>query len=295
MNAEEKKALFAIPLILLVAAGFTFAGSNGTILSGSRGLHPFAVAVGIAFLLQWIAFVPAFAFQTERYFDLIGSVSYVTVALFVYFAAESQGPRSGLILAMVLIWAIRLGGFLFSRIHKTGKDGRFDAMKPSAIRFGAAWTLQGLWIVFTAAAALAAIGSPRAQAVDAYAVVGGLIWLAGFSFEAIADWQKSRFKSDPKNKGSFISSGLWSISRHPNYFGEIALWLGVAIVAVPALEGWQYATLLSPMFVAILLCKVSGIPLLENRADDQWGGQESYEAYKRSTPVLIPRLGKKRS
>lgn len=287
--------MLAIPFILLVAVGFAFAGSNGSLLSYSGSPHPFVVAVGIAFLIQWVAFIPAFAFQTERYFDLVGSVSYVTVALFAFFAAESQGARSALVLAMVLIWAIRLGGFLFSRIHKTGKDGRFDAMKPSAIRFGAAWTLQGLWIVFTAAAALAAIGSPRSQAIDAYAIAGGLVWLAGFSFEAVADWQKSRFKSDPENKERFIRSGLWSVSRHPNYFGEIALWLGVAVVAYPALQGWQYATLLSPVFVAILLCRVSGIPLLEKRADDKWGGQEAYEAYKRETPVLLPRLRGNRS
>ena len=106
----------------------------------------------------------------------------------------------------------------------------------------------------------------------------------------MADQQKARFSSDPANKGKFISTGLWSKSRHPNYFGEILLWIGVATVAVPALEGWQRVALISPLFVTLLLTKVSGVPLLEKKSDSKWGGQEDYEAYKKATPVLIPKL-----
>ncbi|MDQ8200748.1 DUF1295 domain-containing protein [Pelagicoccus enzymogenes] len=290
MNKEEKSSLLGIPLILLVGLAFALAGSNGSLQTSSGEFHPFAIAVGIAFALQWLAFVPAFIWQTERYFDLVGSLSYISVTLLAYLTAASQGPRSTLLLALILIWAGRLGWFLFSRIHKSGKDGRFDAMKPSFIRFGAAWTLQGLWITFTAAAGLASIASPRAPELDGFAIAGGLVWLAGFSVEAIADWQKKRFKSDPKNEGRFIQEGLWSRSRHPNYFGEIVLWSGIALIAFPSLEGWEHGTLLSPVFVAILLCKVSGIPLLEERSDKKWGGQEDYENYKRNTPMLVPKL-----
>lgn len=290
MNKEEKSSLLGIPLILLVGLAFALAGSNGNLQTSSGEFHPFAIAVGIAFALQWLAFVPAYIWQTERYFDLVGSLSYISVTLLAYLTATSQGPRSTLLLALILIWAGRLGWFLFSRIHKSGKDGRFDAMKPSFIRFGAAWTLQGLWITFTAAAGLASIASPRAPELDGFAIAGGLVWLAGFSVEAIADWQKKRFKSDPKNEGQFIQEGLWSRSRHPNYFGEILLWSGIALIAFPSLEGWEHGTLLSPVFVAILLCKVSGIPLLEERSDRKWGGQEDYENYKRNTPVLVPKL-----
>ncbi len=290
MNKEEKTALLGIPLILLLGFGFALAGSNGALAQTDGSLHPFALAVGIAFVLQWLAFIPAYVFQTERYFDLVGSLTYVTVALIAFLGAANQGPRSAVLLAMVLAWAARLGCFLFNRIHKSGKDGRFDEMKPSFIRFGAAWTLQGLWVTFTAAAALAAIASQRSPQIDAYVLLGGLVWLAGYLLEAVADWQKSRFKSDASNKEQFIRNGLWARSRHPNYFGEIVLWTGVAIVAFPELEGWENATLLSPVLVAILLCKVSGIPLLEDRADKKWGGREDYEAYKRDTPVLVPKL-----
>jgi len=99
-----------------------------------------------------------------------------------------------------------------------------------------------------------------------------------------------KFKMDESNNGKFISSGLWSLSRHPNYFGEIMIWLGVAIIAFPVLSGYQYFALSSPVFVYLLLTRASGIPILEKNADKKWGGQEAYEEYKRNTPVLIPKL-----
>jgi steroid 5-alpha reductase family enzyme len=144
-------------------------------------------------------------------------------------------------------------------------------------------------VTFTLAAALAAITTTTRKELDLLAVVGFLIWVFGFAIEVTADTQKSRFRADPKNKGRFIQTGLWAWSRHPNYFGEIVLWIGVAIIALPVLRGWQWVTLISPVFVALLITRISGVPMLEKRADERWGGQEEYEAYRERTPVLIPR------
>ena len=175
------------------------------------------------------------------------------------------------------------------RVRAAGSDSRFDAIKMSFARFLLAWTLQGLWVSFSLAAALAAITSESRPGFDLFAVIGLLVWLLGFGIEVIADWQKSRFRTQAKNQGKFIDVGLWAWSRHPNYFGEIVLWLGIAIIALPVLRNWQLLTLVSPVFVTLLLTRISGIPLLESRADKKWGGQADYEAYKVRTPVLIPR------
>lgn len=288
MDKDSRNALIALPFILLIAVGFAVAGSDGQ--TNFAGLSSFAVVVALAFIVQWIAFVPAYWKQTEMYFDLVGSGTYVSATLLALALSPSIDLRTSILAGMVLLWAIRLGGFLFARIHKSGKDGRFDSLKTSFVRFLAAWTLQGLWVTFTAAAALAAITAENRVSFGLYAGIGSLLWLVGFSIEAIADLQKKRFKADENNRGKFISTGLWSCSRHPNYFGEIVLWIGVAIVAFPVLQGWQLVTLTSPLWVTLLLVKVSGIPLLESRSDEKWGGDEDYEAYKRRTPVLLLKI-----
>ena len=290
-DREDRKALMGSLLVLLLGFGFAFAGSDGALFRDGKA-HPFALCVGLAFLIQWIVFVPSFWRQTEKFFDLTGSLTYLSVAGLGLSLTPKIDARSLLLFSMISIWAIRLGWFLFHRIHKTGKDGRFDALKPSLFRFLGAWTLQGLWVAFTLAAALAAIVSTKPMELGLFALTGSAIWLLGFSIEAIADQQKRTFSGDSKNRGKFIQTGLWSISRHPNYLGEIMLWIGVAVIAFPVLVGWQWLTLTSPFFVALLLIRVSGIPLLEKRADGKWGGQEDYEAYKLKTPILLPWVGR---
>jgi steroid 5-alpha reductase family enzyme len=180
-----------------------------------------------------------------------------------------------------------LGYFLYTRILRDGEDRRFREIVHSFPRFLMAWTLQGLWVALTLGTALAAITSRSKAPLDLFAIMGFLVWLAGFTIEVVADHQKRIFNSKPENKNKFIHTGLWAWSRHPNYFGEIALWIGVAIIALPILQGWQYVTLVSPLFVTILLTKISGIPMLESNADKKWGGQPDYEAYKARTPILL--------
>jgi steroid 5-alpha reductase family enzyme len=288
MNKADRNALIALPIIILIGVGLALAGSDNGF--EAFGMPLFALAVGLVFIIQWLAFIPAFILQSEKFYDLTGSLTYITVtALAVLLSPEVDG-RSLLLLALILIWAGRLGTFLFRRVHKSGKDGRFDEIKTSFWRFLMAWTLQGLWVTFTFAAALAAITSRTRQELGWVALIGFLVWLFGFAFEVIADNQKSRFQEDPANKGKFIQSGLWAKSRHPNYFGEIVLWVGVAIIAIPVLQGWQWVTMISPLFVTLLITVVSGVPLLEKRADEKWSGQEDYEAYKKRTPTLIPKL-----
>jgi steroid 5-alpha reductase family enzyme len=286
METKKLTALIGIGIVILIAVGLAWAGSQGSVYF--EGMPLFALGVGLAFAIQWIVFIPAFIFQTEKFFDLTGSLTYTAVTVAALLLSGNADLRSYLLMGMVLIWAGRLGSFLVTRIHKSGKDARFDKIKPSFLRFLQTWTVQGLWISFTLAAALAAITAVEKVPLDGFAIAGSIIWLVGITIEGLADQQKSVFRSEPANKDKFIQTGLWSWSRHPNYFGEILLWFGAAIVAFPVLGGWQRLTLISPFFVFLLLTRVSGIPLLEKRADEKWGGQADYEAYKKRTSVLVP-------
>ncbi|HSK34614.1 MAG TPA: DUF1295 domain-containing protein [Propionicimonas sp.] len=288
MTKAERQSLAAVPLVVLLAAALAAAGSQGGATVG--GVPVFAVAVAVAFLIQWLVFVPSYLARTERFFDLTGSLTYITVTIGVLLLAGGWDARRVLLAVLVLVWAVRLGTFLFGRVSRSGADDRFDEIKGSFPRFLAVWTIQGLWVSVTAAAAWIAIGASQQVAIDVFAVVGFLLWAAGFAVEVIADRQKSRFRADPAHRGRFISTGLWSRSRHPNYFGEILLWIGVAVIALPVLQGWQWVGMVSPVFVAVLITRVSGVPLLEAKADAKWGGQPDYQEYKRTTPVLVPRL-----
>lgn len=288
MKTTDRNAFIAFIIVILLGILVAWAGSqNGIVVFG---IPLFALSVGLAFFIQWLAFIPAYFLQTEKFFDLTGSLTYISVIIIAVILSAATDARSILLAALVGIWAIRLGSFLFGRIKKAGKDDRFDEIKPSFIRFLNVWTIQGLWVTFTMAAALVAITTINRKEVDWFAILGLLVWILGFAIEVTADAQKSRFNTNPDNKGKFIQTGLWSRSRHPNYFGEIVLWVGVAMIALPVLQGWQWVALISPVFVTLLLTRVSGIPLLEKKADKKWGGQEDYEAYKKRTPVLIPKL-----
>lgn len=273
-------------IVLLLGAGIAVAGSQGGASIG--GVPVFALIVGLAFLTQIVAFIPAFVRQTERFYDLTGSLTYIALTFLATALALPLDARSAVLVTLVIIWAGRLGTFLFRRVRTSGRDSRFDELKPSFTKFLNVWVIQGLWVTLTAGAAWAAVTSSQRVPFDTFAIVGIALWLVGFSIESAADHQKSRFRADPANKGRFIHTGLWSWSRHPNYFGEITLWSGVALIAFPALQGWQLLTLISPLFVLLLLTRVSGIPLLEKHADKTWGGQEDYEAYKARTSVLVP-------
>ena len=286
--AEERtdqQIATGIIITIVIGALIAWAGSHG----GDRfGAIPvFALCGALAFLVNWLAFIPAAIKRTEHFYDLTGGITYITVTVVAVLLSSPLDLRSMIVAGMVMFWSIRLAGFLFLRISKAGKDSRFDTMKHKPVRFFLAWTLQGLWVLLTAACALAIIAGGNRVELGVIGYIGIAVWTLGILLEIVADRQTSAFRADPDNKGRFISTGLWAWSRHPNYFGEIVLWIGMAIIAIPVLQGFQWATLISPVFVFFLLTKVSGVPLLEDAADEKWGGQDDYEAYKQNTPVLF--------
>ncbi len=286
-----KGALRSIAVtIFAVALGLGFAWLAGGQGISAYGYPVFVICAAVAFAVNWLAFIPAAIARTEKYYDLVGAFTYLSIITAACILSAPLDTRAIVIAAMVVIWALRLGSFLFVRIGNAGGvDSRFDAIKINPPRFLVAWTLQAVWTIITAAAAIVVISATDRAPIGIAFWIGAAIWVAAFTIEVVADRQKGAFKADPANAGKFISNGLWSWSQHPNYFGEIMLWTGAAIIALPVLSGWSFLVLASPLFITLLLTKISGINLLDKAAEKKWGGDPAYQEYRRKTSVLILR------
>jgi steroid 5-alpha reductase family enzyme/tryptophan-rich sensory protein len=237
----------------------------------------FLIAMGIQYLL----FIPAYFFQTDKLTDLSYGITFILLTLLAY----REGAKATILAIMLLLWAGRLIAYLFTRIHHMKKDKRFDGMRESLPRFLRFWTLQGLAVFVIMLPALLAFRSASTE----YSVIGIAIFAFGLIIEAIADHQKFTFKKDKKNKDRWIDTGLWKYSRHPNYLGEMLVWIGIYLFAFPSLgTSERLIGAIGPLFIILLLLFVSGIPLLEKNADRKWGNRKDYREYKRRTPSLIP-------
>ena len=293
MTDQNRNSIVGIAASIAIGGLVVLAGSQGSTKVGSIAV--FALCGLVAFAINWIVFVPSNRAKTEHYYDLTGSITYLTVTVAALVLSDDLDARAVIVAAMVVVWALRLGTFLFRRVRRDGRDGRFDRIKTDPLRFFMTWTLQGLWVLLTAACALAIITGSDRSSIGWVAVLGIVVWIAGFGIEVVADQQKSAFKKNPANEGRFITSGLWAWSRDPNYFGEIMLWIGIAIMALPVLSGWRWVALISPVFVILLITRVSGVPMLEARAEKRWGSDQEFRTYAANTPVLIPRPPRGRS
>jgi len=289
----NKASILSIIATLSVGLIIGYVGSAGSLIF--NGYPLFILCACIPFIIHWIVFIPSMINQTEHYFDLMGSISYVVtclVSLYLVALSTDLSLRSIIIAFLIVIWAMRLGSFLFLRVKREGRDNRFNVMKTKFWWFLFTWTLGGLWVFVTMCAGLAAITSGKN--VDLFShpldIIGLSFWIIGFVTEVIADNQKSRFRSNPENTNNFINEGLWKRSRHTNYFGEITLWLGITLMSLPVLSGLQLITLISPVFVFILLTKISGVSMQEARAKKKWKDNEAYQEYLKNTPMLIPKL-----
>jgi len=287
---RQIKNIIAITAFLICIVLINIAGQNIEI--EIRGMNAFTFILIIAVLLQVFFFLPSFLLKTEKYYDLVGSLTYITTISLAYFSVENKTMIDSIIYFYVMVWASRLGIYLFRRVRNDGKDVRFEKAKRHFFWFLQYWMGQALWVSLTACAAIIAILSPEEDTLPVLAIVGMVLWISGFTIESISDYQKRVFRKENNPSESFIHTGFWARSRHPNYFGEITLWTGIAVIALNTLNGIEYITLISPVFVYILLRRMSGVNLLERIADERYGHLEEYQRYKRNTPVLVPKLSK---
>ncbi len=288
---KQTQNIINVSLTLLAIYLYSFTANN--IETEILGFNSFKFLISMAVLIQFVIFLPSFLFQTEKFYDLTGSLTYISVTSIAYFSLENPSTIDTILYLYVIVWAGRLGIFLFRRINKDGKDERFDKAKKKFFWFLQYWMGQAAWVVFSAGASILAILSPVEAELEVLAFIGIFLWWSGFLIEVISDYQKRKFRETSDPKTEFISTGLWARSRHPNYFGEITLWVGMAVISLSSLSGIEYITaVVSPLFIYLLLRKAEGVPMLERIADERYGELSDYQEYKANTPVLMMKIFK---
>lgn len=241
----------------------------------------------VSVLINAVLFIIAFRYKTDRLTDASYALSFIALAMIGYYTHMGDLGRL-LLLAFIVLWAGRLGSFLLLRIWHKKVDHRFDGMRDSFFAFGRFWVAQAfsVWVILIPSLLAFSYHSLHITTVS---LIGCVIWGTGLMLESQADKEKFQFSQDPANKGKWIDDGVWRYSRHPNYMGEMMIWIGIYCYVAPSLTPLQLAVgVLSPLFIIGLLLGVSGIPILEKRADEKWGKNPDYQAYKRRTSILVP-------
>jgi steroid 5-alpha reductase family enzyme len=243
-------------------------------------------AIAALMLVTWIA---SLLLRDASIVDPVWPLGFVIVAFVVRGTADGDATRGWLLVAMTTIWGLRLCIHLAVRTWGEPEDFRYQAMRR---HYGARFGLISLVTVFALQGALMWVVSlpvqlgqvPEDPGVGPLAVVGVVVWLVGFLFEAIGDAQLTRFKADPASEGQVMDRGLWRYTRHPNYFGDACVWWGIALVA--AESGLGAIGLVGALVMTVLLRRVSGVPMLERTMAKRRPG---YAEYVRRTSPFVPR------
>lgn len=254
-----------------------------------------AILLGVTLIL-WIVAVQV---DDVSFIDSFWGGGMALMAFTSWMQLESPGPLATLLMAMAVIWGMRLCIYLFIRWRRDGEDKRYERMLRKDREQGR-FAIAALTKIFLGQAFLLFLVSSPAQygtleaasaePISGLALTGLAIWAVGIFFEWVGDWQLARFKADPANKGQVMDRGLWRYTRHPNYFGDACAWWGIWIASASA--GWWVAaaTFAGPLFLTFTLTKWSGAPLLEGGMKKSRPG---YEDYKRRTSGFFPRPPRK--
>ncbi|ELT93744.1 hypothetical protein CAPTEDRAFT_162704 [Capitella teleta] len=251
----------------------------------------------VTIVMQFFFYIITCTCKFDKVTDFAGGTNFVILALLTFFLGGAYSGRQILVTVLVCAWGARISGYLLFRIIKTGTDDRFDDKRNSPLRLAGFWTFQAFW-VFVVSLGVIFINAPgnaeniiinnKSSLMTPWDIVGVILFGLGLLCETVADFQKYFFRSNPDNHGKFCNTGLWSVSRHPNYFGEIVLWWGIFAIGCSVFTSGQWTAVLSPLFTMTILLFLSGLPLLEKNSDGRHGSKLEYRDYKDSVPILIP-------
>lgn len=253
-----------------------------------QGLPVVYIMTFFVVLIQIVSYFHSLFFKTELLFDFIGSLSFISLLAAGLVFMINPDFNKYLISALLFLWTSRLGLFLLFRRIKAKKDIRLQEYLETPSKLFVLWNMQAIWIILSSLPIIIILTSESAYSFGLIEWGGFLVWFIGFLIEIVADNQKRNFKIN--NPSGFINSGLWAYSRHPNYLGEILIWVGFTIISIRYISGPGYIALISPIFVFILLRFISGVPQLESIASERWGNDEKYQYYKSKVGLLFPKL-----
>jgi len=254
----------------------------------------YLICLGAILFYETLWFLFAWARGRNDVADIAWGFGFIVVVGVSLTLGDTNAPRGLLVSTLVLLWGARLALHIHARNAKRGEDPRYRQWRESWGRwfvlrsFFQIYILQGTFLVIVAIPIIF-VNSSQESSWTILDGVGLSVWLFGFLFEAIGDWQLLRFMRSPANKGKLMTTGLWRYTRHPNYFGEVTLWWGVWLIVCSIPNGWL--TLFGPLTITFLILKVSGIPMLEER----YAGRADFEAYKKRTSVFLPLPPRERS
>lgn len=254
-------------------------------------IHNMLIVLGVIFFLQLIFFIYAVINKTDKVTDLSYGLTFVIASILSYSLVYQYSSIFKLLLVLlVVVWGLRLAIFLFVRVVRTKKDKRFDGIREKPLKFASFWLLQAIFVFVILLPTTYTLLLNRDTSLGWFSYIGLLIAILGIAIESIADVQKFVFKNVAENKNRWISTGLWKYSRHPNYLGEILMWVGVYIYVLPYLNDFSLLTIVSPIYISVLLLFVSGIPKLEKEYKERYKGNSEYDKYVRSTGRLLPKI-----